>query len=119
MTTDRDMMDFVERTMDCALRDQNWLWLTDPDSPGFGTMFQIDHDLTEGLVPDSVWQAVQEVAGSELGFVYERRGPESLSPIDRQRLQAVRDGACAYGLRLRGPVLLHDTGARWLGPDDL
>ncbi len=103
--------------MDHALRDQTWLWLTDPDSTGFGTVLQLDH--SEGTVPQDVWQKVAEVAGTELGFVYERRGPETLTDVDRQRLRAELHGAADRGLRLRGPILVHDTGTRWLGRDDL
>ena len=67
LTTDDDMMAFISRVMDRALRDQTWLWLTDPDSPGFGTVLQLDHGQTGGAVPGPVWQKVAEVAGTELG----------------------------------------------------
>lgn len=119
MTTDADMMAFVQRTVAPALRDQTWLWLTDPDSPGFGTVLQIDHDTIGRLVPEPTWQAVVQIAGAELGLLYERRGPETLSATDRQRLRSALREASDRGLRVRGPVLVHDTGARWLGPDDL
>lgn len=119
LTTDDDMMAFVSRTIDHALRDQTWLWLTDPDSAGFGTVLQLDHAEAAGTVPQHVWQKVAEVAGTELGFVYERRGPECLSAADRQRLRSDLQDAADRGLRLRGPILVHDTGTRWLGPEDL
>lgn len=113
------MLAFVGRTMDHALRDQTWLWFTDPGGAGFGTVIQLDHSEAEGMVPERVWQTVTEVAGSELGCVYERCGPETLSAVDRQRLRAVLRAAADCDLRLRGPILVHDTGTRWLGPDDL
>ncbi|MCL2089693.1 MAG: hypothetical protein FWH11_00445 [Micrococcales bacterium] len=119
LTTDDDLLAFVGRTMDHALRDQTWLWLTDPDSTGFGTVVQLDHSEADGIVPERLWQAVAEAAGTELGLVYERRGPETLSTLDHQRLRAALHGAAERGLRLRGPILVHDTGTRWLGPDDL
>ncbi len=119
LSTDDDMMAFVSRTMGHAVRDQTWLWLTDPDGSGFGTVLQLDHSEPDGAVPLPVWQKVAEVAGRELGLVYERRGPDVLSAADRRRLRAELHEAIDRGLRIRGPILVHDTGSRWLGPDDL
>ncbi|MDR3069307.1 MAG: hypothetical protein LBU50_07375 [Cellulomonas sp.] len=119
LSTDDDMMALVSRTMDHALHDQTWLWLTDPDASGFGTVLQLDHSEVGGTVPARVWEQVAQVAGTEIGFVYERRGPEVLSASDRRRLRADLREAVDRGLRVRGPILVHDTGTRWLGPDDL
>lgn len=63
--------------------------------------------------------AMEHIGARSVVLTLERRGPAEVSTNDAVWLRMLRD-ACAWARApLRGPLLAHRTGVRWIGPDDL
>jgi hypothetical protein len=93
LATDEEVLQRAELLLGHAIRRQLWLMFLDED----------DRQLPL-LMPT---------------YVPRRRGTEALSSVDRAWLQLVRDACAHAGIPLRGPLLVHDGGIRWIAPDDL
>lgn len=50
---------------------------------------------------------------------YERRGGGELTAADSEWLTLIRDACAEAAIRLRGPLLVHDNGVRWIAQEDL
>lgn len=146
LATDSDLQDQLTLLLQEANHRQVWLLLLDQDSRLTEPLMPMDdypktpdelcdtEDL--GLVPFSevlVERArmVCEVVGArEFVFVWERRGSDRFTAVDRAWARAVageaaaasRSGGGAFGMSavqpLRAQFVLHNTGLRQLTPDD-
>ena len=61
----------------------------------------------------------EDAEADSMVLAYERRGSELLTPADRAWFVLVREACAQAGIPLRGPLLVHDRGIRWVAPEDL
>ena len=59
-----------------------------------------------------------EVDASSMVIIYERVGSDSLSDSDREWFRLIHASCLAERIPLRGPLLAHDGGVRWIAPED-
>jgi hypothetical protein len=62
---------------------------------------------------------VEDAEADSIVVAYERRGGDDLTAADRAWLALVRDACGQAAIPLRGPLLVHDGGIRWVAPEDL
>ena len=123
LVTDEQVLQRVASLLERAVRRQLWLLFLDeqqrqlpvimpsyvPRSPDDGELERFAGFL--GVL-------FEDVDAEALIVVYERRGRDELSEPDRRWLRFV-DAACrAAAVPVRGPLLLHDRGVRWLIEED-
>lgn len=106
-----------------ASRRQLWLMFLDEQNVQLPVVLPSDVDSRpdrRALEPFSAF--VSEVVGSTLCAaviaVFERPGPDVVSPDDREWLTLVSLAVRNAGVSLRGPLLSSSAGVRWIGPDD-
>ncbi|MGN6273414.1 MAG: hypothetical protein ACTHMQ_10030 [Protaetiibacter sp.] len=61
----------------------------------------------------------EDAEADSMVVAYERRGSEPLTSTDRAWLLLVREACAEARIPLRGQLLVHDDGIRWVAPDDL
>lgn len=122
--TDEDVLERASALLGHAIRRQVWVMFLD----------QHDRQLPL-LMPSYVPRApraehrenysrvlgvlFEESGADSLVVAYERRGPDELTPADQAWLALIRDACCEIDARLRGPLLVHDEGVRWIAPGDI
>ncbi|WBU38373.1 hypothetical protein [Homoserinibacter sp. YIM 151385] len=123
LTTDEEVLARVEALVGVAFRRQLWFLFLDED--GCQLPLIIPMEIGErparrdraSMVP-LVEGAAHAAEASELVIVYERPGARALRPDDRRWIQLVVESCRDAGLPLRGPLLSHAGGVRWIAPDD-
>jgi hypothetical protein len=78
------------------------------------------------LLPDSgleiiaqrIEETMEEVGAHSVAAVIERYADAALTESDRGWANALHDAFAANGIRLRGILLSHRRGVRWLAQDD-
>ncbi|QEO10679.1 hypothetical protein [Protaetiibacter larvae] len=61
----------------------------------------------------------EDAEADSLVVAYERRGSDELGDTDREWLALIRDACDEAAIRMRGPILVHDDGLRWVAPEDI
>lgn len=122
--TDDALRDRVALLLEAAFRRQLWFMFLDDESfqlpllmpssiprrPGRGHTEHFAHFIGD---------IVDELDAAAVVFVLERPGSDKVSASDREWL-ALAVAACREaGVVLRGPLLCHDGGLRWIGPEDI
>lgn len=124
LDTDDAVQDRVVALLERAMRRQLWLMFLDEES------FQVPL-----LMPSSIprrpgkrhtenfahfiGDLVDELDAASVVFVLERPGSDSISTSDREWLALAVEACQLAGVPLRGPLICHDAGLRWIGPEDL
>jgi len=62
---------------------------------------------------------VDELDAATVVFVLERPGSDAVSTTDREWLGLAVESCQRARVPLRGPLLCHDGGLRWIGPEDV
>lgn len=123
LLTDEDVLRRARDLVQRAFRRQLWLLLVDDEHRQLPVLPQIDIP----RVPDAravrdfvdmLCEMARAAGAVETAIVYERPGPERLSVADRRWLRLLADGS-PRDVAVRGPLLAHARGVRWIGPEDL
>lgn len=61
---------------------------------------------------------LEDAHAHSLAVAYERRGGSDLTAADVEWLALIRAGCAEASIPLRGPLLVHDGGVRWIGPEE-
>jgi len=124
LTTDEAVLGRVDGLLvEGALRRQLWLLLLDEDDRQLPVLMPCDVPARPAGLHTvgfrrMVGMLADEFAVSSIVVVLERPGPPRLSPGDRAWCALVDDACRAAGMRLRGPLLCHDGGTRWVAAED-
>lgn len=121
--TDEQLMIRVRELVQRAFRRELWLFLADDEHrqlpvlprvevPREPDAFAVDH------LMDRLGELAAEAGARELALVYERPGPERLAAADRRWLRILATTG-THGVAVRGPLLAHSRGVRWIGAEDL
>lgn len=124
LTNDESVLERARLLLGHAIRRQVWLMFLDED----------DHQLPVLLptyVPRRPARQFRENFPQLLGVLFEdadadamivaleRRGGDELTDSDREWLTLIRDACAIAGVRLRGPLLVHDGGVRWIASEEV
>jgi hypothetical protein len=121
---DEQLLDLVGALLEGAMRRQLWLLFLDREERPLPLLLPSDIPRRprvgdEERMARFVGEVAREIGAGAFVHVYERRGADSLGADDRAWLRLGATVAALTGLRHRGPVLLHDGGARWIGEEDV
>jgi len=124
LTTDDDVLERVRALVGHAMRRQFWLMFLDDEQRQLPILMPTDlprrprrgdaHRFGEFLS-----DLVEVVGASSVIVTYERRAGDELSDSDLEWLRMARKGCRLAGVPLRGPLLAHRRGVRWVAADDL
>lgn len=123
LTTDDLVLDRVRSLVEGAYRQQLWLMFLDERHCQLPIL--MPHDVPSA--PNRGHRAgfrtfiahlVDEIRPSSIIVVLERPGPDLVRRGDRAWFALVDDACRAAAVRLRGPVLAHDHGFRWIAVED-
>ncbi|MFC8734072.1 hypothetical protein ACFT5B_16590 [Luteimicrobium sp. NPDC057192] len=125
LTTDEDVTERVRDIVGRAARRQLWLFFLDADDRQLPVLLPIpdfppspDGGHAEQLA-GSLAALVQEVDAAQVVVVWERRLDDRATTLDRAWAARLAEACRAARVRLRGQLLSHRTGVRWLAPDEL
>ena len=124
LVTDEQVLERATQLLDHAMRRQLWIMFYDADGCQLPLLMPSHvparptptHHANYARV---LGELVDEVEADAVTIAYERRGGPELVGHDAEWLALVHAACREAGVRLRGPLLVHDGGLRWVGPDDL
>lgn len=123
LTTDDLVLDRVRLLVEGAYRQQLWLMFLDERHRQLPILMPHDVPSAPGREYRSGLRAfiadlVDEIQPSSIIVVLERPGPDIVRRGDRDWFALLADACRSAGVRLRGPVLAHDRGFRWVAAED-
>jgi len=124
LDTDEALLERVGALLERAFRRELWLLFLDERGCQLPVLTPIDVPRRPGRrdaprLAEFLGELVEAVEAAELAVVYERRGRDLFSADDRAWLALVTEACALAGVALRGPILLHDGGVRWVAREDL
>ena len=123
LTADEDVMQRVGALLQRAVRRQLWLMFLDDEARQLPVIMpsyvpRSPSDGHRSHFASFVGVLTEDVEADAIVMVYERRGSDELRDADRRWLRFIADACTEASVPLRGPLLLHDGGARWIAPED-
>jgi len=111
LTTDEHVLERVKILVRTAMRRQLWLMFADGDDRQLPLLMPTDVPRSpEDADPANLARFIREMTdGLDV---------DSISEDDRAWFRLVRDACAMAELRLRGPLLCHTRGVRWVAPED-
>lgn len=124
LVTDEDVLQRVTSLVDRAYRRQIWFLFVDGEHRQLPVLPIMDVPVRprgpgKGNLTDFLSAVMREMGAEELIVVYERSGRPQLTAADREWLDLVIAACTANAIRLRGPLLAHTHGIRWIASEDL
>ena len=121
--SDRDLTERVETLLTGALRRQIWLMFLDDESRQLPVVMPsyVPRRPRDGEAQGFgrfVRSVMDELGASTAVVTFERPGPDTYDAADREWFRLLRDACVSSGIVLRGPLLCHTTGVRWVSPED-
>jgi hypothetical protein len=119
LTTDADLMERVEHLLDGAIRRQLWFMFLDERDRQSPMLIPIDDvpdrpDPASTTFGDLLRDVVDALEARSVVAILERPGTSKVTADDRAWARHLRGECAAAGIRLRGPILCHSDGLRWL-----
>lgn len=123
LISDEDVLDRVTDLIDRAFRRQIWLMFLDDESrqlPLLMPSYVPRRPGKHALEPfaEFIGGLFEEVAAASMVIVYERPGSDPISQGDREWLRLIHAACRAESIPLRGPLLAHNRGVRWIATED-
>lgn len=123
LTTDEQVLERVGLLVRNALRRQLWLMFLDGDDRQLPVLMPTDVPANPRSADPSdlarfIHGVNDDLGASSIVVALERRGSDEISDDDRAWFRLVQGAAAMADLRLRGPVLVHTRGVRWVAVED-
>jgi hypothetical protein len=124
LITDDEIVARVGNLVGAAERRQFWLLLLDADDCQLPFLLPMadyppsPDDDAPLVIARAAVQFVEELCAAQVVVVWERRLSDIATPLDKAWARGVADAFRDAGVRLRGQLLSHRTGVRWLAPDE-
>lgn len=123
LTTDEQVLERVKLLVRNAMRRQLWLMFADGRDRQLPLLMPTDVPRSpEDADPANLARFIREVTddldADSIIVTLERRGGDEISDDDRAWFRLVRDACAMTELRLRGPLLCHTRGVRWVAAED-
>lgn len=124
LTTDDSVLERACLLLGHAIRRQVWLMFLDEDDCQLPVIIPSYVPRRPGRehrenYPGMLGVLFEEVDASAMVIAYERRGDDELTDPDRQWLDLLYDACAISDVPLRGPLLVHDGGVRWVAAEDI
>lgn len=124
LTADDDVRERVAELLDRAYRRQLWFMLLDDQQRQLPILLPFDVPRKPGSshragFARSIGALAQEADADAMIVALERPGSATLGASDRAWFVLVTEACTEVGIRLRGPLLVHDDGVRWIATEDL
>lgn len=123
LTTDEQVLTRVLDLIQHAIRRQIWLMFLDEDQrqlPLLMPSYVPRHPESGAVGPfgEFLGSLFEEVDASSMVIIFERIGSDTLGEGDREWFRLIHAACVAEGIPLRGPILAHDGGVRWIATED-
>ncbi|HWD62293.1 MAG TPA: hypothetical protein VG369_07330 [Humibacter sp.] len=123
LDTDNDVVARVVELVGSALRRQVWLIFLDDSGVQLPLLIPIDGlptwpDDGAAVFAEHVADSTRDTDVANVVIVWERPGKAAPRAEDRAWAAALAVAFARADLAVRGQLLAHDTGVRWLAPDD-
>lgn len=123
LITDIDIQQRVSQLVGVAVRRQLWILFLDDDNVQLPLMVAIDDhpirpDSTVADLAERVERTLLDEGAASVIVVIERFASDDLAPADVAWATAIHDEFDAQGVRLRGILMSHRHGVRWIAQDD-
>lgn len=123
LTTDDLLLERVSDLIDCALRRQLWLMFLDEEERQIPVLMPAyvprrPEGERAAMTGEFLRATFDEVGAASLVVVLERRGRAAVTASDREWLRLVHDACLTEEIPLRGPLLAHTKGVRWVAAED-
>jgi len=123
LLTDEHILERVAGLIDRALRRQIWLMFLDGEGRQLPLLMPCDvprrpADAAFEVVSEFFRGSFDEANASSMIVVLERRGRDAVTEADREWLRLVHDACAEEEIPLRGPLLAHSQGVRWVAAED-
>lgn len=123
LTTDEDVRERVELLVRTAMRRQLWLMFVDSENVQLPLLMPTDvprnpEDADPAHLARFIREVTSDLDAESIIVTLERRGSDEISDDDRAWFRLVRDACAMAELALRGPLLCHTRGVRWVAAED-
>jgi hypothetical protein len=123
LTTDEQVLTRVQDLIQHSLRRQIWLMFLDEEHrqlPFLMPSYVPRHPEpgAEGPFGEFLGSLFDEVDASSMVIIFERIGSDTLSEGDREWFRLIHAACLTEEIPLRGPILAHDGGVRWIATED-
>lgn len=123
LSTDENVLDRAKLLLGTALRRQLWFMFLDRDDIQLPLLMPTDvprrpENADAGQLARFIRGVIDESDAATIIAALERRGSDEVTDDDRAWLQLVRDACAMIELPLRGPLLCHTRGVRWVAAED-
>jgi hypothetical protein len=123
LVADEMLLDRVRDLVEGAYRRQLWLMFLDEQHRQLPLLIPHDVPSTPNRAQRTGFRAfirdlVAQIHPASIAVVLERPGPDTVRSGDRAWFALVDDACRAAGVVLRGPILAHDDGFRWVATED-
>jgi len=124
LRTDAELLERVTHLVTHAHRRQLWFMFLDEKHRQIPllTEFEIPRrpkSESAELVGSLLMRLADRTGASSVAVTLERPGSDEVTDDDRRWLNTVAEAGCLAEVGLRGPMLAHRKGVRWIGSDDL
>ena len=123
LSTDALIEQRVDLLVGRAQRRQLWLMFLDEEGRQLPLLMPIDVPRRPGARESSGFarflrELVEDFEAASVVIALERRGDEGVTAADAEWFRMGRDACTAAGVPLRGPLLCHSGGVRWVAVED-
>ena len=123
LITDEDVLERVTLLVRNALRRQLWLMFLDGEDRQLPVLMPTDVPANPKTTDATnlarfIRGVNDELEATSIVVSLERRGSDEISNDDRAWFRLVRDACAMAELRLRGPLLVHTRGVRWVAAEE-
>jgi hypothetical protein len=124
LRTDAELLERVTHLVTHAHRRQLWLMFLDENDRQIPllTEFEIPkrpRAESAEVLTSLLSRLADRTGASRVAVTLERPGSDEVSDDDRRWLRVVAEAGCLAEVGLRGPMLAHADGVRWIGSEDL
>ena len=123
LITDENVLERVTLLVRTAMRRQLWFMFADGDDRQLPLLMPTDVPRSpDGADPSNlarfILDATDGLGVDSIIVTLERRGSDEITDDDRAWFRLVRDACAMAELKLRGPLLCHTRGVRWVAAED-
>ena len=123
LTTDEHVLDRVKELVSTALRRQLWFMFLDAQNVQLPVLMPTDvprrpDSADPALLARFISGVTDELDADAIVVTLERRGSDEITDDDRAWFRLVREACAMAELKLRGPLLAHTRGVRWVAAED-
>jgi len=123
LDTDDMLLERARSLLQGGVRRQLWLMFLDDQQRQLPLLLPVDIPRRPGARESTgfgrfVGEIVDDVDAASVVVTLERRGSGLVSKADAEWLRLARDSCAAAGVPMRGPMLCHTGGVRWVAADD-